>query len=89
VTRHVIRIVTDPANPEGGPLLAFYDPDAHGGAGEARTTTNPAQALSWPTAEGAVNCYRQTSTVRPRRPDGQPNRPLTVATVLFDTIEEP
>lgn len=31
----------------------------------------------------ALEFWRTTSVVRPRRPDGEPNRPLTCLTITF------
>ena len=82
-TRHILRIVTDPHDPDGWPWLAGYQPVSH----TVLTTDNPAEALWWHSAEGAINYYRQVDPQQPVRPDGQPNRPLTVLSVQFDTIE--
>ncbi len=61
--------------------LAWYDPDASDGLGEMIWTTKVADALRFATQEAAVSFYLQVSQVRPVRPDGQPNRPLTAFTV--------
>lgn len=88
MSRYVIRLITDPTNIDAGPLVAAYNPDAHNGAGELRLTLDPAQALTFPDMTQAIDCYRQTSTVRPVRPDGLPNRPLTAYTVTWDELED-
>jgi hypothetical protein len=36
----------------------------------------------------AVACWKRQSTVRPLRPDGKPNRPLTAFTITFDQVED-
>lgn len=87
MTRHVIRVITDPTQPEAGPLVSYYNPDADGGRGAVRLTVEPTEAATFDTAAEAAEFYRQTSTVRPTRPDGQPNRPLTAYTVMLDTLE--
>ncbi len=55
-----------------GSWLKSYDPDAYDGRGSATWTFD---------TEAAMACWRTVSTVRPTRPDGQPNRPLTAATI--------
>ena len=67
-----------------GCYLASYDPEADDGNGMARWTPDPAQALTFATAEDAVACYRAVPSNRPLRPDGKPNRPLTMFSVMFD-----
>ena len=59
-------------------------PEADDGKGMARWTPDPAQALTFATAEDAVACYRAVPSNRPLRPDGKPNRPLTMFAVMFD-----
>jgi hypothetical protein len=36
----------------------------------------------------AMECWKMPSRVRPLRPDGKPNRPLTVYTITFETVAE-
>lgn len=72
---------------EGVPVgcyLASYDPEANDGNGMASCTSDPAQAMTFHTAEEAVACYRAIPRSRPARPDGKPNRPLTMFSVIFD-----
>jgi hypothetical protein len=86
--RTVLRIVTDPTRPEAGPFLASYDVDACGGIGSYTATSNPAEALAWPSVREAIEAYRTVSTVHPVGEDGQPNRPLTALTVTLETLED-
>ena len=67
-------------------LLAF-DVDAHGGRGDIKLTTDKTKALRFDDMIAAFECWKRVSTVRPKRPDGKPNRPLTAYTVTFDTVE--
>ena len=71
---------------EGVPVgwyLASYSPEARGGEGEARWTPDPAQALTFASAEDAVACYRAVPSNRPVRRDGRPNRPLTSFSIML------
>ncbi len=67
-----------------GCYLASYDPEADGGNGMASWTSDRAQAMTFHAAEDAVACYRAIPRSRPARPDGKPNRPLTMFSVIFD-----
>lgn len=64
-----------------GWYLASYDADGNDGWGEAVWTDNPAEALEFATATDARACWAEQSRLRPLRPDGQPNRPLTALSV--------
>lgn len=67
--------------PEVDAWLAWYDPDAKQGGGETIWTTKLADALAFTSMDAAVEFYQRTSRVRPTRPDGKPNRPLTAFSV--------
>lgn len=71
---------TDPADAVGA-YVAEYDPDAHDGWGSVLLDGDPAKAATFDTAKGAFEFWQRTSQVRPVRPDGLPNRPLTAFTV--------
>jgi hypothetical protein len=58
-----------------------YDPDAYWGRGHIEMTTDPRQAKMYADAKEATADWRTVSHVRPVRPDGKPNRPLTAFTV--------
>lgn len=64
-----------------GAYLASFDVDAHDGLGTCTWTTNLDDALHYPSTIAAIQAWRTVSRVRPRRPDGQPNRPLTAFSV--------
>lgn len=85
MTRFVIRMLAlangDPLSDPPGSYLASYQPDAFGGLGFAKWTSEPALALHFSSRAAAFDFWRQQSTVRPLRADGKPNRPLTAYTV--------
>jgi hypothetical protein len=66
-----------------GSYLASYSPEGASGTGVAEWTRDPAQAMTFATAEAATECYRAVPYNRPLRPDGKPNRPLTMFSVAF------
>ncbi len=71
---------------EGTPLgcyLAEYDPGANDGQGSASWTPDPAKAMAFESAEAAAMCYQAQPKTRPLRPDGKPNRPLTIFAIAF------
>jgi hypothetical protein len=63
--------------PHAGMYLVAYDPDAHDGQGDAQFSPNISFARRFDSAADAMQLWRTTSQVRPARPDGKPNRPLT------------
>ncbi len=67
-----------------GQYLNGFDPDAHGGGGEASWTRDKEAAMLFPDAGQALAFYRTQSTIKPTRSDGLPNRPLTAFNVTFD-----
>lgn len=62
-----------------GWYLASYDADGNDGWGEAEW----AEAIEFTTASEARACWTEQSRLRPSRPDGQPNRPLTAFSVAI------
>lgn len=64
-----------------GAYLASYDPEANDGQGRASWTEDPARALVFSNAAAAFECYRTVPVNRPIRPDGKPNRPLTLFSI--------
>jgi hypothetical protein len=71
-----------------GQALAFYDPDSYFGAGEFRFTSDPTEAIRFPSAADAFDEWKRVSTVRPIRHDGKPNRPLSAFTLKVMPIED-
>lgn len=69
--------------PIAGHYLASFDPDAHNGRGEIKTTREIAFALIFHDETDAFEFWKQQPSARPLRPDGKPNRPLTAYSVEF------
>lgn len=65
-----------------------YDVDGMDGVGWAVLTKDPLKAKVFDSVAEAMNEYLKTSTVKPIRYDGKPNRPLTAYTVLIEPIDE-
>ncbi len=84
----VLGVVHGGGRDPSGQYLRDYDPEAHGGMGEARWTADPAKARVFASFGEAFECWRQVPRSRPRRPDGKPNRPLTAYTVRFEHAPE-
>jgi hypothetical protein len=68
--------------------LKSYDPDAHDGHGDVVTTNDRTAAKQFASAVDALEECRRVSTVRPLRPDGMPNRPLSDMTVEIDDEQQ-
>lgn len=79
---HVIKILGW-ANGEACPHIGQYvgsgDHDAYDGAGYFEFTSDPDKAMKFAGAGEAMQFWAKQSTVRPVRPDGKPNKPLTAA----------
>jgi len=71
-----------------GRYIKNFDVNAFGGDGWLTTTDYEPHAMHFEDARSALDFYRQVSTVKPLREDGQPNRPLTAFTVTFKPSEE-
>lgn len=71
-----------------GKWVQSFDADAHDGRGDAVLTGDPSRAIAFDSFADAMAFWRQTSTVRPTRPDGQPNRPLTAFTVAIEPLPD-
>jgi hypothetical protein len=67
--------------PHAGQYLESFDHEVFNGEGYGEFTPDPAKAKRFPDFAAAVLFWRRPSKVRPRRPDGEPNRPLTALTV--------
>jgi len=66
-----------------------YDVNAYQGIGVVTFTADPRRALAFVHAAEALRAWRTRSTVRPNRPDGKPNRPLTAFTTEIRPIPGP
>jgi hypothetical protein len=76
--------------PHDGNFVVEFRPgamDRHGAlhGGILRTSRDPADALSFPSALEAFEFWRQANGLRP---DGKPNRPLTAWTIEFEPVQE-
>lgn len=70
-------------DPAEGDYLRSFDVDAEPN-GTWEFTSNPAEALVFPTSKEAFAAWTARSTRLPTRPDGRPNKPLTAFNALFD-----
>jgi hypothetical protein len=77
----MVGLATGEASDLDGLYVKAYDPDFRWGRGEIVGTKDKDEALKFETLQGALTEYRRTSKVRPLRPDGKPNRPLTAYTI--------
>jgi hypothetical protein len=64
-----------------GAWLVECNVDAAGGRGTVRATHERARAKRFADAGEAMAYWKRQSKVRPLRPDGKPNRPLTAYTI--------
>lgn len=69
-------------DPDGGDLDLGYP------TGMVGSSSDPAEALRFPSALNAIREVQRVSTRTPVRPDGQPNKPLTVFTVEITELPE-
>ena len=60
-----------------GAWLVWYDPAGNNGNGDAAWSHDPADAARFTDREWA-ELYAAVPANRPRRPDGKPNRPITM-----------
>jgi len=73
--------------PEAGQYVVQFDHDAGRGRGFLDCRPELVYALRFPDAAAAMEFWRRDSRLRPVRPDGQPNRPLTAYTVEIVDVE--
>jgi hypothetical protein len=76
---YVIRVWTP--NEVRGQYLISFDFNAYGGKGYGVFSSRLLEAKRFKTGAKAMKFYRTQSKVKPYRPDGMPNRPLTASTV--------
>jgi hypothetical protein len=69
-----------------GQYLEFYDFEYADGRGLAKFTPDPAKAKKFSSRLVAIEYWRTISRTVPRRPDGQPNRPLTAYHILIEEL---
>lgn len=63
-----------------------FDPDAFNGRGFLTVTNDQQKAKKFATFKDAMDFWKIQSKVRPFRPDGKPNRPLTAYTIEVKDI---
>jgi hypothetical protein len=74
--------------PMAGQYIKTFDHEAGYGKGCGTFTTNIKQAMQFRDIREAIEFWRRTSVLRPKRNDGKPNRPLSCCTCTFHTIPE-
>jgi hypothetical protein len=77
----IVGLADGRPTPDDGRYVVWMDVDARAGRGLLHTTHDVREARVFDTLAQAARYWQRTSTVRPRRPDGQPNRPLTAYTI--------
>jgi hypothetical protein len=65
-----------------GAWLVWYDPAGNDGNGDAAWSHDPADAARFTDREWA-ELYAAAPANRPRRPDGKPNRPITMLNLMI------
>ena len=69
-----------------GAWLVWYDPAGNDGHGDAAWSHDPADAARF-TPEEWAELSRRRRLNRPVRPDGKPNRPITMFTLMIVTVD--
>ena len=72
--------------PHANHWLQHFDHEADNGQGHGVFTLDPDYAMRFPSAAEAMQFWNRQSKVRPRRPDGRPNKPMTALTVVIETL---
>lgn len=89
MTEYVIQAVAF-ANgtpcPHAGQYLKSFDFEFENGLGYGEFTRSRQEAMRFKTVADAMQFWRTESKIRPLRPDGEPNRPLTALTVHIDGV---
>lgn len=67
-----------------GKFLQRFDAEARSGKGDIRWTDDKDKALRFHDVGEALKTWKTVSAVNPLRGDGQPNRPLTAYSVIFE-----
>jgi hypothetical protein len=93
MTAYGIKILAGPAflAPMVGDWLEAFDYDEHAPGrpyptGSGTSTDDPARAMRFESTLEAWEAWRRPSTVTPVRPDGKPNRPMTVFTISVEPL---
>lgn len=72
--------------PHANQWVKQFDHNAYNGQGQGVFTPDPERALRFDSAAAAMMFWGRQSTVRPLRPDGEPNKPLTALTVVIEQL---
>lgn len=72
--------------PHANQWLQSFDHDACDGQGHGEFTLDPDKAMRFSDSAEAMEFWGRQSTVRPLRPDGEPNKPLTALTCAIETL---
>lgn len=88
-TTSTLEVIATALDPNATKLyLASFDVDARGGIGSEVLTDDIRKALLFETQHEAMLAWNTQSTVRPYRPDGKPNRPLTAYSMTVEPFNE-
>lgn len=86
----IIGMANGGPSPFDGRYLVEYDPERDGEAPDGRpviahiaTSEKLEEAQRFPGFAAAGECWKRVCERNPRRPDGEPNRPLTAFSVEF------
>lgn len=71
-----------------GIYFKSFDHEYDNGRGLAEFTDDKSEALKFPDMAAALAFWNKQSTVRPLRPDGKPNKPMTATTVDISRWED-
>jgi len=72
--------------PHENEWLKSFDHEAFNGQGHGVFTDRIEHAMRFADKGEALAFWNKQSTVRPLRPDGQPNKPLTALTAVIEEI---
>jgi hypothetical protein len=72
--------------PHEDQFLKNFNHDAYGGQGYGEFTARPSEAKQFDSYLDAIEFWNKCSMVKPLRPDGKPNRPLTALTMIIEKL---
>lgn len=72
--------------PHAGQWLKSFDHEAYNGRGYAEYTTDLAKAMQFSSPGEALAFWNKQSVIKPLRPDGLPNKPLTALTMVLENV---
>ena len=88
---YLIRIegwASGEACPHEGWFVESGNHDAAGGRGYFDFAPDPRRAMQFATSGEALEFWKRQSRVKPLRPDGKPNRPLTAASITILSMKD-